>query len=221
MDKKIYYKNAHQKLRQKINDLLDVESANFDEELMQIIIKYQRTKKINKEDSDYIKELIYKLLEKVYKLTSSELKIIYKYIQKLDIENILDLTFKKDGKKLEERIDEYLEELIEDYEYYYSKTNSSSEAISLTFSTLQPKFKRIIVTESYNMESAVKKLKKPNRPSMLIIEAGCGDLCQGGEYAADENVDLPPFHPNCQCIWYFDEVDDLDTIKDLDIEVEE
>lgn len=71
------------------------------------------------------------------------------------------------------------------------------------------------------MESAVKKLKKPNRPSMLIIEAGCGDLCQGGEYAADENVDLPPFHPNCQCIWYFDETDDSDDIEDLELEVEE
>lgn len=218
---KIYYKNAHQKLRQKINDLLETESSKFDEELMKIIIKYQRTKKISKEDADYIKELIYKLLEEVYKLTSAELRVIYKYIQKLDIENILELTFEKDGKKLEERIDEYLEELVEDYEYYYSETNNSSEAISLTFSALQPKFKRIIVTESYHMESAVKKLKKPNRPSMLIIEAGCGDLCQGGEYAADENVDLPPFHPNCQCIWYFDETDDSDDIEDLELEVEE
>lgn len=218
---KTYYKNAHQKLRQKINDLLETESSKFDEELMKIIIKYQRTKKINKEDADYIKELIYKLLEEVYKLTSAELRVIYKYIQKLDIENILELTFEKDGKKLEERIDEYLEELVEDYEYYYSETNNSSEAISLTFSALQPKFKRIIVTESYHMESAVKKLKKPNRPSMLIIEAGCGDLCQGGEYAADENVDLPLFHPNCQCIWYFDETDDSDDIEDLELEVEE
>jgi hypothetical protein len=60
--------------------LLEVESASFDEELMKIIIKYQKTKKISKEDADYIKELIYKLLEEVYKLTSSELKIIYKYI---------------------------------------------------------------------------------------------------------------------------------------------
>lgn len=218
---KTYYKNAHQKLRQKINDLLEIESSKFDEELMKIIIKYQRTKKISKKDADYIKELIYKLLEEVYKLTSAELRVIYKHIQKLDVENILELVFKKDGKKLEERIDEYLEELVEDYEYYYSEINSSSEAISLTFSTLQPKFKRIIVTESYNMESAVKKLKKPNRPSMLIIEAGCGDLCQGGEYAADENVDLPPFHPNCQCIWYFDETDDSDDIEDLELEVEE
>lgn len=123
-------------MRQKINDLLETESSKFDEELMKIIIKYQRTKKISKEDADYIKELIYKLLEEVYKLTSAELRVIYKYIQKLDIENILELTFEKDGKKLEERIDEYLEELVEDYEYYYSETNNSSEAISLTFSAL-------------------------------------------------------------------------------------
>ena len=63
-------------MRQKINDLLETESSKFDEELMKIIIKYQRTKKINKEDANYIKELIYKLLEEVYKLTSAELKII-------------------------------------------------------------------------------------------------------------------------------------------------
>lgn len=219
--KKIYYGDSHRKLRRKINALIEDLNPELEKELMRIILKYQRTKTISKEDIEIIKKWIYKILEEVYKLTSSELRKIYREIKELDIKDILDLTFKSDGKTLDERIEEYLEELAERYDVHYNKTNDAFEAASLTFIYLKSKFDRIILTESYHMESSVKKIKKPVRASMLIIEAGCGDLCQGGEYSADENVDLPPFHPNCQCIWYFDETDDLDEIEDLELEIEE
>lgn len=219
--KKIYYGDSHRKIRQKILDLIEDLKPEYEEKLMKIIIQYQKTKEINKEDIEIIKEFIYKILTKIYKLVSSELRKIYKEIDEFDVKNILELTFEKDGKTLDERIEQYLEELADRYEANYSETNDAFEAAALTFIYLKSKFDRIIITESFHMESQVKKLKKPVNASMLIIEAGCGDLCQGGEYSADENVDLPPFHPNCQCIWYFDETDDSDDIEDLELEVEE
>ena len=53
-----------------------------------------------------------------------------------------------------------------------------------------------------------------------IIESGC-DNCEGGEYPADEDVTLPPYHPYCNCQWYWDYTDSEDDINDLDLEIEE
>ena len=55
---------------------------------------------------------------------------------------------------------------------------------------------------------------------MLVIESGC-DNCPGGEYPADEAVELPPYHPNCGCCYYYIVTDDEDDINDLDLETEE
>ena len=81
-------------------------------------------------------------------------------------------------------------------------------------------YDRILFTESRVVESKLKKFKKPKNASMLIIESGC-DLCEGGEYPPDEDIQLPPFHPYCNCIHYYDITDDEDDIHDLDLEIEE
>lgn len=219
--KKIYYGDSHRKIRKKINDFLNDLDSETEELLMKIILKYQKTKDISNKDLIVVIDFIYNILSEVYKITSSELKKLYSQIKDFDIENILELTFNDDGKTLNQRVESYIKEIPDHYEMNYTKTNDHLKATSLTFSYIKSKIDRIIYTESYQIESQVKKIKKPIRASLLIIEAGCGDLCQGGEYPADEDVDLPPFHPNCQCIWYYDETDDLDDIEDLDLEVED
>lgn len=219
--KKVYYGDSHRKIRKKINDFLINLDFETEELLMKTILKYQKTKTISNEDIKKIEDFIYDILSEVYKITSSELKKIYSQITNFDVDNILELTFNDDGKTLNQRIELYIQEIPDHYEMNYIKTNDRLEATSLTFNYIKSKIDRIIYTESYQIESQVKKIKKPIKASLLIIEAGCGDLCQGGEYPADEDVDLPPFHPNCQCIWYYDETDDLDDIEDLDLEVEE
>lgn len=219
--KKIYYSDSHRKIRNKINDFLEDNNQELEEKIMTTILKYQKTKKVNKKDIEEMQNFIYKILTEVYKITSSELKNIYKTLPEFDVKDILKLTFKKDGKSLDKRIEEYLNEIPEKYKYNIDITKDSIKAVMLTFTYLKTKLDRVIITESYNMETQVKKIKKPVTASVLIIEAGCGDLCTGGEFPADEDVDLPPFHPYCQCISYFDETDDLNDIEDLDLEVEE
>jgi hypothetical protein len=40
-------------------------------------------------------------------------------------------------------------------------------------------------------------------------------------YESEEGADLPPFHPNCGCIWWHEITDDLDEAEELSDEVEE
>ena len=77
-------------------------------------------------------------------------------------------------------------------------------------------YDRILFTESRVVESKVKKMKKPIDATLLVIESGC-DLCQGGEYPPDADVELPPFHPYCNCTYYY-ETAEVDDIADLDLE---
>ena len=77
-------------------------------------------------------------------------------------------------------------------------------------------YDRILFTESRVVESKVKKMKKPIDATLLVIESGC-DLCQGGEYPPDADVELPPFHPYCNCTYYY-ETAEVDDITDLDLE---
>ena len=81
-------------------------------------------------------------------------------------------------------------------------------------------YDRILFTESRVVESKIKEFKKPTNASMHIVESGC-DLCTGGEYPPDEDIQLPPFHPNCNCTHYYETTDNEDDINDLDLELEE
>jgi muramoyltetrapeptide carboxypeptidase len=72
---------------------------------------------------------------------------------------------------------------------------------------------------NFTIENFVKAKQKPLEGYMLIIESGC-DTCTGGEYPADEDVTLPPFHPNCNCTFYYELTDNKDDINDLELDVE-
>ena len=74
--------------------------------------------------------------------------------------------------------------------------------------------------KNFVVESKLKKIKKPNNASLLVIESGC-ELCEGGEFPPDEDVVLPPFHPYCNCTYYYEITDSEDDINDLDLEIEE
>ena len=75
--KKIYYSDSHRKIRNKINDFLEDNNQELEEKIMTTILKYQKTKKVNKKDIEEMQNFIYKILTEVYKITSSELKNIY------------------------------------------------------------------------------------------------------------------------------------------------
>lgn len=205
------------RIRQQIFDLKKKNEINYISSLTQIV-KYAFSKMSNYNEEEWKKSLpividmFYKSFEKIYLTTSKEIKSIYGRVQDFDVSNIFDLTFNADGKTIEERISEYWNEAGK-------KLEQKQIPIANIKEFLIHNYERIIRTEANKIENLVKMNKKPQEAYVLIIESGC-DACEGGEFPADEDVVLPPYHPNCNCTFYYELVQDEDTIKDLDLEVE-
>lgn len=207
-------RNSINQLRNKINQSKD----HYLEKITKVI--NQATKTVNPEDwsiedgiyYNEIYQLFYSSFEETYKITSIGLKSIYKEVPNFTVENLLDLTYKTDGKTFEERLRTYWQEA-----YQRLKDNQENLETSIW---LIDKYNRILETETRIIESKVKDNKKPIKASLIVIDSGC-DACQGGEFAIDEDIELPPYHPNCQCNWWYEETDNPDDIIDIDLEVEE
>lgn len=91
---------------------------------------------------------------------------------------------------------------------------------------LLDKLYNLLINESRIIESLVIKGKLRRTASILVIECeendcnfGCTEYA--GEHPADEDVPLPPYHPDCVCTYYYIETDDEDDIHDLDLSIED
>lgn len=180
---------------------------------------YEITKIILKASKDYpddwnkyyrqIEDLFYEFLVDIYNIVNNYLKAIYKKIPEFNIKDIYELTYNADGKTLTERLKEHWQEASKHLKINNDdRTNISNHLVNM--------YDRILFTESRIIESKLKKIKKPEEATILVIESGC-DKCEGGDYPPDEDILLPPYHPNCSCQWYY-EVANEDDIHDLDLE---
>lgn len=208
-------------IRQKIHELreeIDLIREQDFEKIVSFILKALKEYQNNAMSWDNlyfeIEDLFYKSFEDICKFMNIGLERIYKQLREFSVEDISDLTYHLDGKTLEERLKEYWNES--------KKRLDNKENPEDVKTYLINKYDRILNTETRIIESRIKNYRKPLNASMLIIKhsSDCPD-CLGGEYPADESVDLPPFHPNCQCCYYYDVTDDEDDINDLDLEIEE
>lgn len=167
----------------------------------------------NEELLQYILDLIYKCLEKIYSNTASKLDILYKDLKPFKVTNLFDLTYQKDGKTIEERVEEYLQEVFQ-----IKNPIAAKQLISF-------KLYRLMRTEVSHLETMIKKNKISISANVIVIEGSCN--CNGicdqyiGVYAIDENIEYPPYHPNCTCINYYDQTDNIDDIEDNNIEQED
>lgn len=200
-------------MKAKMKALRQAIDANIDEYLQKttkVILSATKSYPNNWDKTyDKIEELFYEFLTKVYKNVNIHLKSIYRNLPELDIKNIFDLTYDIDGKHITERLKEYWSEAEKNL------ASNPDNLISVQ-NYLINMYDRILFTESRVVESKVKKMKKPIDATLLVIESGC-DLCQGGEYPPDADVELPPFHPYCNCTYYY-ETAEADDIADLDLE---
>ena len=204
-------RNILKKLRNKI----DIIFNDYLEQITKIIIKATKEYPENWDKHfKEIEELLYEFLVQVYNIVNIYLKKIYKNnLPDLDVQDIYELTYDIDGKLLIERLEEYWNEAEKRLKKNINdKTNIINYLVNM--------YNRILFTEARVVESKLKKLKKPKNATMLIFESGC-DNCEGGEYPADEDVIFPPYHPYCNCQWYWDYTDSEDDINDLDLEIEE
>lgn len=203
-------------IRLKLKDLrknMDVIIDEYLQKMTQIILKSVRIYPIDW-DNNYsqIENLFYDFLIEIYNVVNNHLKSIYKVLPDLKVEDIYNFTYDIDGKHLTQRLKEYWQEGA-------NRLSANSDDTVNVSNYLINMYDRILFTESRVVESKLKKVKRPDNASLLVIEAGC-DICVGGEYPPDEDILLPPFHPNCNCEWYY-EVANEEDIHDLDLEYEE
>lgn len=168
---------------------------------------------------DDILKSCYNCLEEVYAYVSKSLKELYKEVEDFDIKDINDLTYQKDGKTLEDRISEHLKNAKEKLD--------NKEKLDLVILYILNRITVILVTETRMVEQAVKKNKKPiikdGYYGILVID-GCGGDCNGdcpeynGIYPEDAEIPIPPYHPNCGGISYYDITNDPDEIEELDLD---
>lgn len=170
------------------------------------------------EGSQKILEIFIDSLTKAYSFTSQEIKKIYSKVKEFDIEDVLSLTYRSDGKTLEERIKQYCQT-----GKFMVEEGRSKKEISLFLSTM---LDRLLENETLIIRNGVILNKIAPVATILVIETSGADCESGcadyeGEYPADENIPLPPYHPYCSCIYYYIITDDMDDIEDLELEIEE
>lgn len=173
--------------------------------------------KLFAEVDDDLLDLIYKSLEKTYSQTCKMVSDIYDITSKSI--NIKDLTYDGDGKTLDERVTNYIYELLEYIRSCYKEGKPVDwEKIKRN---LHNRLLLILDTETQTVKIKVTKRK---------VEAHCefgevlpGQCCpgSGGIFPIDE-LDEPPYHPGCMCeiIYYEELTDDSEEIEDLELEVE-
>lgn len=110
-------------------------------------------------------DIIYQCLEEVYLNTIKGLESIYKDLKDFEINDISELTYKEDGKTLDERVKFYLNEASS---LNYQLT--SKDLISF-------KFYRLMRTEISYLETIVKKNKVSVSADVMVIEGTCN--CNG------------------------------------------
>lgn len=201
-------RNAMQELRNKIN-------ASKEEALSTItrlILKATRNSMPQTTYND-IYDAFLESFNTTYKLTKNGLLDLYKEVSDFEVTDLLELTYTKDGKTFEERL-----------KYYWAEAKSNLSNKTWTPQYAQERlihsYDRILETETRVIETKVKDKSTPAHASLIVIESGC-DTCQGGEYPIGETIEFPPFHPNCQCTWWYEETDNIDDIEDLELEVED
>ena len=212
------------KIKQKIYELEDALNKHVDNTLIEItkkaiqnIEEYVENKNNDKwlENFSEIKEIFYKSFIKTYSLTDEYIQETYSEVVDFNIDNIDDLTYREDGKTFDQRLFEHWKDTkkeIDDIDFY--------EEIKIIKIHLISKLEKILRTEVRHISNAVRKHKHPTgKAYILVIEGGC-ENCESGEYPPDEDIPLPPYHPCCRCVAYWEEASE-DDINDLDLELEE
>lgn len=199
-------KNKHKKIADafaELNSNLNEKKDNYLEKISKTInkaIKGYEDKDLWKESYDKIVDLIYAALTDTYLETSITLKNIYAQITD-KIPNIEDFIYKNDKITLPQRIKGYWDEA----QKFLENPETDTQEISLHLLTM---YNRILNNEMINVKQGVKKVKKPiinDDDGIITVTITNGECCSnGGFYLEEEAPELPPYHPNCECDYWYD-----------------
>lgn len=211
-------KNKHKKIADafaELNSTLNEKKDNYLEDISKVIskaIKQHEDKKLWKESYDKIVDLVYAALTDTYLETSVTLKKIYNQITDT-IPNIEDFIYKDDKITLPQRIKKYWDEVSN----FLKNPETNTQEISLYLLTM---YDRILNNEMINVKQGIKKVKKPiaSDNEIITITITDGECCSnGGFYLEEEAPELPPYHPNCECDYWYDtyNIEDEQDLEEL------
>ena len=183
-------KQIRQKRIQQFNHLYNIITSNLDYYYGLIYKEIKKMTENNKvKTKNRVIELILDSLKETKFLTERELKKIFPKsyeIQNIEIQNVL---YKQDGLTLTERIDKWFNQTKRKEELSYQMT-------------------RILDTQTYHIVPIILKedLKRKNDEKVYVEIISNEDCNSGicldyadGEAHLEDDIDLPPYHPNCEC----------------------
>lgn len=205
--KRKYILEKTKKLNKQITEVYE----DYFEKLSKILIKYYNTEDTEKNFdklSEKLQDKILDMLGKVYSITSAELKIIYNINKKKKLPKSEIKTFSQDGYNLQERLNRWFNQSSKDF------IQDKIQAIS--------QLREILITECLYQKQVVMNDKLKGFCEFGIIEESpdChSGICNeyAGEWPINELI-YPPYHPNCQCEVIYEISDDIEDVKDLDLE---
>ena len=193
--------NKEKKTKELLSDIAKLEKK-YEDKIAVIIVSALRKSEKTIEESDLIAiwdeaenkiiDLIYELLERVYRLILNFIKGVYpkaKISKRIDMKS---LTWQEDGKTIEDRVKLYC-----DYAHEVLKTDKN---ISNLRDRLIHDFIRIIETEDIVVLNQVLRRVAEDYPYVQISNGSC-ECCGPREIELVKNVsEWPPFHPMCKCV---------------------
>ena len=154
---------------------------------------------------------MYAALTDTYLETTLTLKDVYTEISD-EIPDLKDFLYKDDNITLPQRIKKYWDEV----KIYLKNPEIDTQEILLYLLSM---YDRILITEIQNVKAGIKKAKKVKNvedliPIIEIIHSdGCDcEMCNvmEGFYLEDDEPETPPYHPECQCDFWYDFYDPND-----------
>lgn len=154
-----------------------------------------------------LENVFYDNLEEVFKNTTDMLYHIYPKAKDYKVKDLFSITYNEDGKTIEERMRQYWEDAE------YRLQHGSSEKIEKII--LLGQYKVLLQNESAIVERVIKQNKVQPIAEYLCIEGGCAcnsEKCSAyiGDWPADEDIPLPPYHPNCECSYFYYDAENED-----------
>ena len=173
-------------------------SDKYSEQIYKIIHSSNKTKNEKKQN---IKDLIWKSLEETISIVLKEAKQMYPNAFDENISlNIEDILYQEDKKLFPERIDEWYEQDL------------SEERLT---------YQMLLIHNTETLWIIPRALKAKLTKSKIYIEiiygggpdndVNCMEYVDGEAHPEDE-IELPPYHPNCSCEPVYYETEDLKQI---------
>ena len=183
---------AHQAL----TDKLISKETEIAEEITKIIIDFYENESTDWQSLyEDIIDLMYISLKQTYKITIQEGNKIYDLEEvdtaKISKKDIIPYLYDKDNLTLEKRVEQYITEAKE--KDNYDKINRDA----LVFKEI-----RILDNETLVVSHKLLKKKVKVEYGMVVGGGGCNRACcsdQANEWRPIDEIDEPPYHPNCTC----------------------